>query len=248
MAKAAMIDDRAQRPATAARRAACIPLTDRRAGINPTASTGGPWGRKTTRVIRHRSLSLGANFRIEFSFMSAIPKGLPVNRAMLAKTFGVSVVTVDGWVSAGCPIVQRGSKGREYQFDTAAVAHWRERQILEAAMGKDDSMDVNEAKRRKLVAEAALAEIERDFKLNQIVLVSDVSSIVSDMLSIIRTRLLAMPSNVAGRIAGSKRTAPEVSEAIMVEVTQALTELSSGDDVADKACSAPTNSNNAKRI
>jgi phage terminase Nu1 subunit (DNA packaging protein) len=61
-------------------------------------------------------------------FMSDRSRGKIVSRAELAKTFGVSLVTIDNWVRRGCPHLDRGANGRQWRFDTAAVARWRDRQ------------------------------------------------------------------------------------------------------------------------
>lgn len=50
------------------------------------------------------------------------------NRAELSEYFGVSLVTIDAWVRRGCPYVDRGSRGRPWTFDLAAVVRWREDQ------------------------------------------------------------------------------------------------------------------------
>ena len=48
-----------------------------------------------------------------------------VNRAELATLFEVSLPTVDAWVRKGCPVVERGGRGREWKFHFAEVFNWR---------------------------------------------------------------------------------------------------------------------------
>ena len=49
-----------------------------------------------------------------------------MNRATLAKFFGVPVAEVDKWVGQGCPYIKRATgKGDEWIFDSADVANWR---------------------------------------------------------------------------------------------------------------------------
>ncbi|HZQ01405.1 MAG TPA: terminase small subunit [Reyranella sp.] len=50
-----------------------------------------------------------------------------VNKAELARVFGVSAPTVDRWIVDGCPIVKGGSNGVAYEFDTDQVKDWKDR-------------------------------------------------------------------------------------------------------------------------
>jgi phage terminase Nu1 subunit (DNA packaging protein) len=50
-----------------------------------------------------------------------------MNRTRLAEFFGVAMPTVDSWIRAGCPYVQRGTRGHEWQFDVLAVIEWKYR-------------------------------------------------------------------------------------------------------------------------
>src|SRR5579883_1132301 len=50
-----------------------------------------------------------------------------VNKAELARVFGVSAPTVDRWIVDGCPIVKGGSNGVAYEFDTDQVKDLKDR-------------------------------------------------------------------------------------------------------------------------
>ena len=47
------------------------------------------------------------------------------NRADVANWFGVAPTTVDQWLRRGCPYLQRGGRGKQWQFDFLAVAKWK---------------------------------------------------------------------------------------------------------------------------
>lgn len=85
--------------------------------------------------------------------------GQKVNRKQLAAVFGISLPTVDAWLRAGCPFDQRGASGKEWIFDTAEVMRWREQRATDEAGGVDVQDDAA-LKRRKLSAEAKMAELE----------------------------------------------------------------------------------------
>jgi phage terminase Nu1 subunit (DNA packaging protein) len=48
-----------------------------------------------------------------------------VNRAELANLFEVSLPTIDAWVRNGCPVVERGGRGREWKFHVPEIFNWR---------------------------------------------------------------------------------------------------------------------------
>lgn len=85
-------------------------------------------------------------------------RGQKVNRGQLADVFGMSLPTVDAWLRAGCPFDQRGASGKEWIFDTADVARWREQRAADEAAGTD-VQDEAALKKRKLRAETMTAEL-----------------------------------------------------------------------------------------
>jgi len=79
----------------------------------------------------------------------------------VAELFGVNDRTIRLWVRRGCPFLQKGGRGgRAWQFETSDVIGWREQQAAIAAVGDTAKLDVEEARRRKLAAEAVLSELE----------------------------------------------------------------------------------------
>lgn len=84
---------------------------------------------------------------------------MKANRAELAEFFGVALTTVDAWVRLGCPFDQKGSPGREWRFDTAAVVRWREDRAR-AEAGGQEAQDDAALRRRKQAAETRLVELE----------------------------------------------------------------------------------------
>src|SRR4051794_16026613 len=86
--------------------------------------------------------------------------GRIVNRVQLGDFLGVSLPTVDAYVRRGCPFVQRGNKGQEWQFNSADVVEWLKNDAVEREVGKADDPDIDAARLRKVLAEAQLAEME----------------------------------------------------------------------------------------
>lgn len=82
-----------------------------------------------------------------------------VNRTDLASVFGIAPTTVDAWVKAGCPYLERPTgRGKGWTFDTAAVARWREQRAADEAAGRDVP-DETAMRLRKLAADAKSAEL-----------------------------------------------------------------------------------------
>lgn len=159
--------------------------------------------------------------------------GKIVNRSGLAETLGMSLPAVDAYVRRGCPFVQRGAKGREWQFDTAAVIEWLRQQDIEQAIGDTSKLDIDEARRRKIAAEAALAEMELAKERRQMIHVDEVAGVVADEYAKVRSRVLAMPARLAQPL--SILDDPAAIEAeIKAECVDALSELVADGGNADE--------------
>jgi phage terminase Nu1 subunit (DNA packaging protein) len=128
-----------------------------------------------------------------------------VNRAELASLCNVSLPTVDGWVRKGCPAIERGSKGREWRFDCAAVIDWRIARAVEAAtaglVGEDDKISKDEADRRRAVANAITAEVEANEALKSVVSRFDAESAIADFCQALRSGFSNAGAKIAGRAA-----------------------------------------------
>lgn len=50
--------------------------------------------------------------------------GLTLTKRATADALDVSLPTVDRWIARGCPVLERGAKGKPWQLDLAAVVQW----------------------------------------------------------------------------------------------------------------------------
>lgn len=48
-----------------------------------------------------------------------------LNKSEIAQFFEVSLPTVESWIRRGCPVVERGSRGKAWVLDALDVAKWR---------------------------------------------------------------------------------------------------------------------------
>jgi phage terminase Nu1 subunit (DNA packaging protein) len=66
-----------------------------------------------------------------------------VNKAELARTFGVSEPTVSKWLADGCPAEKGGSNGVAYEFDVDKVKAWKdERDRLLAEQARERAVAI----------------------------------------------------------------------------------------------------------
>lgn len=159
--------------------------------------------------------------------------GKVVNRAELAEICGVSVVTIDNWVRDGAPFVRRPvRKGvGQWEFSPGAVVQWRIDRERQSALGDLAQIDEMEARRRKLAAEAGLAELELQKANGAAVAIEDQERIWVQMVGAARAKLLSIPTKLGPSLA------IEVDAVVcqaMVDgaITEALTELSGFDPAA----------------
>jgi phage terminase Nu1 subunit (DNA packaging protein) len=150
-----------------------------------------------------------------------------VNGKALAEMYGVDRRTVTNWVNSDppCPSFV---EGRERKFDTAAVAKWHTDRAVATAVAELERRrpaDLEEARRRKLVAEAVLAEIAVREKEGELVPADVHQDVVGQMAERLRAVCINAPSNYAlmlERVGVDPATAQQVLEQIAEDLTRAL--------------------------
>ncbi|QAU22880.1 terminase small subunit [Dyella sp. M7H15-1] len=162
--------------------------------------------------------------------------GKQVNRSELADTFGVSLPTIDDWVRNGCPWVQRGGRGVEWVFDTAAVARWLRDKAAEAAVG-DISGDAEEWKRRKIAAEAQREELKLAADRKLVAPVEQMERQLARVFAEIRAKLRNIPGRTVTTLIGMTDER-KFKQILLAEIDDTLTslaelDLSAGEDSDD---------------
>ena len=158
-----------------------------------------------------------------------------VSRADLAELLDLSLNAVDAMTRRGCPHERPAGPGKPFRFDVAKVVAWREQQAAarsEASAG--DLVSLNEARQRKLAAEAALAELALDKQRGDVVRVDTVVAIAGSEYSKVQRRFLRLPSKMAPKVVRAK-TPAKVQHLLELEVREILTELSTPEEVAEQA-------------
>jgi phage terminase Nu1 subunit (DNA packaging protein) len=148
----------------------------------------------------------------------------------LATLFGVAFTTVDLWTQQGMPYDQRPLRkgGSGWKIDVAAVLEWHRKRERENALGEIAGISESDAKRRKLAAEAAIAEHELAERQGKAVSVDDWQAATSKIIGAARAKLLAIGSAVGPDVA--LEIDPVQCEAIIQgAINEALQELSESD-------------------
>lgn len=135
-----------------------------------------------------------------------------------------SINTLKAWIRQGCPVVERGGPGKPWKIRIGDVLSWREEKAALSAIGNTSQIDTEEGKRRKVVAEAALCELELAKKKGEVVLIDEVAAIVGEDYARCRAKLLAIPSKLAPILDPSQDT-EERRDLIEQSIIEALYEL-----------------------
>ena len=150
--------------------------------------------------------------------------GMELSKADLARMYGVSLPCIGQWIGKGCPFVSKGGPGKQWVFNSADVLAWREDQVAQQAMGDTRSLDIEEARRRKMAAEAALVELDLAKRRGEVIEIEEVAGVVGDDYANVRAKLLALPTKLAPQLIGAEDLA-ECKSLIERGVAEALEEL-----------------------
>ena len=163
-------------------------------------------------------------------------RGQHVNKVELSDIFGVAMPTIDDWVRRGCPVVERGGKGRAWVLNTADVRGWRDDDIRRDAASDEDTT-IEELKRRKLRAETVAAELELAIAKGNVAPIAQMERGVVRAFEEVKAALRNVPSRVARMIVG-ETDETRIRTVLLGEIDQALvvldeTDLVSAEDIGD---------------
>jgi phage terminase Nu1 subunit (DNA packaging protein) len=113
----------------------------------------------------------------------------------------VALTTIDTWVRAGCPVVQRGGRGTEWAFNTAAVARWREDAAATAAAG-DAPQDEDKLNLRKLTAETLEAELKLAKARGDVAPIAEFEKATARLMATIRANVMNVSARAVLRLLG----------------------------------------------
>jgi phage terminase Nu1 subunit (DNA packaging protein) len=151
------------------------------------------------------------------------PDGEWVSGAEAARRIGITAQSVGTWSSRpGAPVkLERG----KLLYEWPKFPRWREAQLLAERNAKP--VDIAEAQKRKMSAEAEMAEMERDKMRGDLVAVGEFRETVRQIATTLRGQLVAVAGRYAPRTVGLK-SLPESQQVWDGAVRDILAELQEG--------------------
>lgn len=159
-------------------------------------------------------------------------RGQLLNRTEMANHLGIAMPTLDEWVRRGCPIVKRGGRGQQWQFNSADVRAWRDEDIRRDAAGPDDAT-LDELKKRKLRAETLQAELELSRERGELVPADTFDRAMAKAFGEVQASMRnVLPGRAARRlIAESDET--RFKAVLLEEIDEALSALADADLITE---------------
>ncbi len=145
-----------------------------------------------------------------------------------ADLIGISTRQVDNLVVEGLPRVKRPKR---FMYPAAKCVRWYLEWKLERAKREKAPAPSSNAKDRKMLAEAKLAELDVAVREGALIALETVEGELAGILQRIRARLLAAPQKFAPRLVGL-RSIPETLVALEPCIAELMTECTRlADDV-----------------
>lgn len=148
-----------------------------------------------------------------------------VDSVQLADIHGVNRTQIYNWIKEGCPVHEQGKRGKStHKFDTAAVAKWHIKRAKNAVTMNADNLTYEEARTRKIAAEAELSELELAKKKALVADLEEVERELADKFAEMRSSLRKIPERCVLRLIGEMDES-RIKEIILEEVDSALEAL-----------------------
>ena len=149
-----------------------------------------------------------------------------LSKSALAKTLHKPVKVIDDWVNAGLP--HGRTAGGHYAFDLAEVFAWREQRSTPKRPGV---IDLDQERARLAKERANKIAFENELVRGNYFHVADVDKAWVEITTVVRTKILALPTKLAPVLAVEMDPA-KCNEIIRSAIYDALDEIAtSGDGV-----------------
>jgi phage terminase Nu1 subunit (DNA packaging protein) len=149
---------------------------------------------------------------------STLTRGLC--KTEIAEAFGVSLPTVEAWVRRGCPVLQRGSRGKRYTFSLPEVTDWLRTQ----RSGKREPLDLTRERAELIAVQKEREKLRLAEDRGRLVPADKIEQVWSDLVLAFRARILARSKKLAPRLEGL--TTAEIERLLHESDNEALAELS----------------------
>lgn len=162
-----------------------------------------------------------------------VGRGQILNRSQMADHLGVAMTTLDDWVKRGCPVVERGGRGRQWKFNSAKVRAWRDDDIRSEAQGTQLA-SLEELKKRKLAAETEQAELDLAKAKGELVPLEQFDRALAKAFGEVRAGMRnVVPGRAARRLIG-EADETRFKDVLLEEIDHALEVLADSDLVHEE--------------
>ena len=161
----------------------------------------------------------------------------------LCAIFDVARPTIRDWLDAGMPYAEAGSKGKPWAFEVHHCIEWwaenrrRRRSQAPAEPREDGQETIEEAERRKMIAQADRAELDLAKAARLVVPIDTVVAVAAQEHARVRARLLGIPNEVRmqvrGFFAGDRKMEEAVVGAVETTISNAMTQIREPAEMAE---------------
>ncbi len=155
-----------------------------------------------------------------------------LNKNQLAQSFEVSTNAINGWLSRGCPYVEKGAKGKSWKFNLPDVIKWHKSYFLKDKDHDEEDQDgevlpLSKARALREHYQALLKRTEYEKGIGQLVEAKEVQDAAFKTARKIRDALLNVPNRITSVLAGElKAEIPnKIHEILDKEIRHILEEL-----------------------
>jgi phage terminase Nu1 subunit (DNA packaging protein) len=154
-------------------------------------------------------------------------KGKKVNRTDLADIMGCALNTIDAYIKAGMPVIARGSRGKEWVFNSADCINWKaEKSVADAT--NDAPANDEQLRSRALLANTLKVELELAKARELVAPLDQVERMVARAFAEVRAGMRNIPSRVVSLLIG-ETDERRFKKVLAEEIDQALEALANAD-------------------
>ncbi len=155
-----------------------------------------------------------------------------VTQAALAKLFGIDVRTIRRWTTDGMP--HEGKSGRAILYDVAVCIAWRREEDRKEAEDLRHPKTLEEARTRKVAAEAELAELDLMERRGELGTVEEMDEVITTGFGRMRALGMGIPSRHARDFVGLKTVtaARNALRGLIAELFGAFHRMGESDEAA----------------
>jgi phage terminase Nu1 subunit (DNA packaging protein) len=146
---------------------------------------------------------------------------MEVDTHQLAEILGVTTSRIGHFVRDGAPVKVRGGRGVAHIFDSREFFKWRDKVVSDDV----ERLTMEEARLKKLTAEAGISELELAKKKNQVADLDEIEEDLKNRFAVLRTSIRSVPERVVMQLIGLKDEA-KIKKIILKEIDDTLERLS----------------------